>query len=276
MALIKRERADEVAQRAVVLDLADLRREGELIIAAAHREAERVMEAAREQSAELVGSADDRGFALGLDRGIAEGSAQGRREGCDEAKVDFAERLDGLHAAWSDAVSSWEQQREAMLLAAREEVLDFALQLARKIVLRIPAIDPTVVQDQVAEAMTRLLRPSAVTIRINREDRGLVEEVLPGLQQRISSCEHVYLEDDDSVARGGCVVATEHGGIDATLDRQLDRIAEALIGEGTDCSPGSRSVAPPESSTEDTGATDDERSESSVPEPDTDADEPAS
>jgi len=230
MALIKRKRADEVAQRAVVLDLADLRREGEHIIAAAHREAERVMEAARDQSAELVASADDRGYAQGFDRGLGEGLAQGRREGCDEAKGEYAERLDALHAEWTGAVETWEQERESMLLAVREELLAFAIQLARKIVLRVPEVDPTIVQDQVTEALTRLLRPSAVTVLVNRADRALIEDVLPGLQKRLTTCENVYLEEDDTVRRGGCIVRTEHGAIDATLDRQLDRIAHALLG----------------------------------------------
>ncbi|MCP3903360.1 MAG: hypothetical protein GY715_06965 [Planctomycetes bacterium] len=229
MALIKRERADELTQRAIVLDLSDLRREGEHIIAAAHREAERVRETARDQSEELVASADDRGYAQGLERGLGEGREQGRREGSEESKVEYAERLATLHEQWTSALGSWDLQREAMFLAAHEEVLGFAMALARKIVLRLPDVDPTVVQDQVTEAMTRLLRPSAVTVTINAADRALVDDVLPGLQQRITTCRHAYIEEDETVRRGGCIVRTEHGAIDATLDRQLDRIADALL-----------------------------------------------
>ena len=54
--------------------------------------------------------------------------------------------------------------------------------------------------------------------------------MLTDLVERIGQCTHAELRDDPSIGRGGCVISTGRGRIDATIDRQLERISQALLG----------------------------------------------
>ncbi|MCZ6544292.1 MAG: FliH/SctL family protein [Chloroflexi bacterium] len=116
-----------------------------------------------------------------------------------------------------------------MLLAAREDVLKLALAMGEKITHRVIEAEPAAVVDQVAEALALLAKPTAVTISINPADRSILQSVLGDLVESMNLCTHIDLRDDPEVSRGGCVVATDRGHIDATIDRQIQRITDTLL-----------------------------------------------
>ncbi len=229
MPLIKRDNSSQLAKSAVVLDLGDLQREAERIIEQAEDEAKRIIAEANQTAAELNASAGEEGYKEGQVKGHEEGRAEGLKEGRTEAKDEVQARLRSITESWDEALQHWEDERSAMLLAAREDVLIFAFSLARKVVGRVVETTPEVVRDQLAETLARLNRPTSVSVAINPADRPLIEEVLPELAERIIRCEHVEIQEDASISRGGCVVRTASGHIDATIEKQLDRLAESLL-----------------------------------------------
>jgi len=53
----------------------------------------------------------------------------------------------------------------------------------------------------------------------------------------------VEILPDPSVARGGCVVESEFGSINASVDAQIDEIARAVLGEAVPIVPVRKGVA---------------------------------
>ncbi len=228
MALIKGRQADQLASRGFQ-DLGDLKRQAEQMLEAARVEAQKIIDAARTEAGTLIEQAGPQGFAEGRESGLVGGRDEGRRLGRAEMMAEFKTQLDQLMASWTEALAEFESDRNDTLLAAREDVLEFALAMGGKIARRVIEADPTVVQDQVAEALALVTEPTGVTLTINPGDRELVQSVLPGLCAQIGRCDHVELKDDAGVERGGCVVTTGKGHIDATIERQVERIAEVLL-----------------------------------------------
>jgi flagellar biosynthesis/type III secretory pathway protein FliH len=229
MPLVKSEHAHAEAKGAVVLDLGDLRAEAERIVAEARVEAERIVAAARVRERELIEGAAERGYAEGVARGEAEGLEQGRAAGHAAAAAECSERFATIAARWEETLERWESEFVALLQAARDDVLAFAFAMARKVVLRVPEVDPTVVGDQMTEALSYLSRPSAITVVVHPDDRPIIETVLPAVTARLESGLHAHIETDGTITRGGCILRTGHGLVDATLDTQIDRIAASLL-----------------------------------------------
>jgi flagellar assembly protein FliH len=229
MALIKNSNAKRLMKDAVVLDLGDIQRQADALLEHARREADQILADARAAAQKLIDSASEIGHEQGLQKGLEEGSEQGRREGREEVIASLKPQLDELIGNWEKALEQWEREREEMLLAAREDVLRFAFALASKLTHRVIEHDPAVVRDQLAEALSLLCRPSAVSITVNPDDRAHIESVLNEIVTVCGTCEHAELRDDASVSRGGCILRTASGEIDATIDTQLERIAASLL-----------------------------------------------
>jgi len=229
MPLVKEQNADLVQHEAIVLDLGDLRKQAEQIREQARRQAEQIIADARQEAERLAAAAKESARQEGLEAGHAEGEQAGREAGHAEALQQTSEALSNLQQGWTEALERFDAERSQMMLEARQSMLELAVALARKIVKRVPEVDPSVVNDQLAAAIEQMARPADVTIHIHPADRPLVEEAMPELARRFGELQHVNWSEDESMERGGCRITYGKACIDASLDRQLQRITEALL-----------------------------------------------
>ena len=233
MPVLKSEQATEACRDAIVMDLSDVEAEAARIIADARDEERQIVEDAQQQKQRISDEAHDEAYQRGHSEGVEQGMADGRLQGRAEAHEQAAQQLSELQQAWIEAAQSWEMQRQDMDRQARQAVLDFALLFAKKLVHHVIEVDDRVIVDQVAAALSHVLRPLDVNIRINRDDRPTLEQALPKLLEQVNGLEHVRLIDDEAVDRGGCVVNYAQGQIDATIDTQIGRIVELIAPQQT-------------------------------------------
>lgn len=241
MPLVKQQHAAPLVKEAIVLDLGDIGRLASKLRVQAEASASQIVEDAQRESQKLIGEASKQGRAEGHAAGLAQGLEEGRKKGHAEALAASADKLAKLQRSWSEVASQWERQRKDMSREANEAVLHLALALAERVVHRVLEVDRTVIVDQIANALSHVLRPLDPTVKINPADRPLVEEAMPQLVREFSQFDHIELVDDESVSPGGCVVSTGQGSIDAQIETQLERIVETMLPGGTQ----RRDAAPP-------------------------------
>ena len=237
MALIKQANLSEMAREAVVLDLGDLARQGETILARARARAAQVEAEARVERARIIEGAREEGFAAGLAKGLEQGRSEGREQGYAAALAERREALAGLEAQWLKTVEGLSADRDRLLADARRDVLVLATRIARMVTHRQVEANPGVVTEQLAAVLELVMRPSRVQIALNPADRGIAEAALPELARRFSNATHIELTEDAGLTRGSCVARLADGGangtpgglIDASIETQLERIVSALI-----------------------------------------------
>ena len=244
MPLIKHNRTSPVLNEAVVLDLGDLRGQAAAILNEARRQADAIRAEAERDGERIRADAAAQGRAEGLEAGRAAGHAEGVEIGRAEALAQRGPHLDAIIESWTRALAEWNDARRLMLAEARADSVLFSLAVAEKLTHRVIDSDPYVVQDQLAEALALLSRPSACVVTIHPEDRPLVEEAAPSLARQLLEGAEIRLEEDDRQLRGGCRVSVAGGEIDARIETQIARIVDALI-PATPPAPQS-AEAPPE------------------------------
>lgn len=228
MALIRNAAASTLARDAIVLDLGDLQRQGELLKRRAREEAEQTLAAARRERDRLVAGAAEEGRAAGAAEGRAQGLAEGREQGRAEAMEERRAELEALIGGWTAALEEFNARRERMLSEARVDVLKLALQIAERITRRAIQHDPAVVQDQIRAVLAAVARPTRLTLCVHPEDAPIASEILPEVHAAMG--EHAELVVDAALERGSCIARTEEGAkIDASIETQLRRIVEALL-----------------------------------------------
>ena len=231
MPVLKQTNTTPAMREAIVLDLGDIGAQAARIRAAAEAQAAQIIADAQAKSHSLAQQVHEQAQEQGYADGIEKGLVEGREQGHAEALAETAEQLRQLTAAWSQVATDWEQQRVDMEREARQAVLEFALSAAEKIVHRVIEVDETVVIDQVAQALSLVLSAHDASVRIHPVDRPLLEDAMPQLVQELGTLEHIDLADDEEVTPGGCVVAFGQGRIDATIERQLQRLVDLILPE---------------------------------------------
>lgn len=229
MAVIKHTKASALVPDAIVLDLGDLEQQGKSIIERAEREAVRLKNEAQQQATAHAETIREAARAEGYERGHQEGMEAGRAAGHEAALEERRAEFDQLLAGWTETADHFERARIDLIHGAQRDLIQLAITIAERITHRAIELYPDTVVDQVAGVIDLLMRPGKVKIIVHPEDEPLVEQALPGLIARKQSYEHIEIVQDGEVNRGGCLLRTEQGSIDAGVDTQVARIAEALL-----------------------------------------------
>jgi flagellar assembly protein FliH len=150
----------------------------------------------------------------------AEGLAAGREAAAAEL-APAAAALEEAARAMRDAAAASADRLEA-------QAVDLALFLAEKIVGAAVAADPALVVEAVRGALRGLVERERVTVLVHPDDLEQVRGAMAGLVATLGGIEHYEVQAERRVARGGAVVRTPAGDVDARLDVKLQRAREVV------------------------------------------------
>jgi flagellar assembly protein FliH len=153
---------------------------------------------------------------------------EGYSEGLAEARAQTASAIDALAAAEQGIRS----REEKFLRAAERSAVELAIAIAEKIVGGTVAARPEAVLDVVAGALLRTASRHRLAIEVNPDDLELVAESAEGLAAKLGGVQRLDVVAERRIERGGCIVRTEEGEIDARIGSQLERVAELLAEAG--------------------------------------------
>lgn len=176
-------------------------------------------------AAEGESEADLRDRAAAIEReAFSQGYAAGERAGAEAG----AQRADALVRRLSATLDELANLRRTIASQAEHDLVRLALAVARRVVHREIQLDAQLVAALAHVALERLdAGRGPALLKMHPED---IERLKASTTTEWAQSA-IRLVPDASVARGGCVVETAHGRVDATVDRQFSEIAHALLGE---------------------------------------------
>jgi type III secretion system HrpE/YscL family protein len=148
--------------------------------------------------------------------------AHARDEGRTEGRAEVAATLVRLAEARDRALTSLETQ-----------VTEIAFLAATRLVGDALAREPTRIGDVVGPLLARVRRARQVTLRVHPDDRTALASALPTLARESELAGAVTIEADPAVARGGCIVTSDAGVLDARVEVRLDALRAALGADPT-------------------------------------------
>ena len=163
----------------------------------------------------------------GLEADLAAARAEGYEAGLADARRD----LDPAAAALGQALVQAEQERAGAADALEREAAELSLQIAEKVVGGALAVQPERVLEVVRGALRRLVERHTVTILVNPDDLELVREATASLEGALGGIEKLDIQAERRVARGGAILRTVDGELDARIASQLERVRETVESE---------------------------------------------
>lgn len=120
-----------------------------------------------------------------------------------------------------------ENLRERFYAQAEPEIVELVLTIAGKVIGKLVAENPEVIRSVVHEALESALG-DRIVVRLNPEDFSIIMAGDHEFRQIIDKTRRLSFREDESISKGGCVVETEIGTIDAQIETQLGAIRKAL------------------------------------------------
>jgi flagellar assembly protein FliH len=172
------------------------------VLESARAEADAIREAARQEGF-------DAGYAAGL--GAAE-----------QFFAPSVQALATAHAALGD-------ERTRVADDVERHAIDLAVRIAEKALSASLEVRPEHVVDVVRGSLRRLLERDRVLVMVHPEDLDVLREATAELKASLGGIGELDVQAERRVGRGGAIVRTATGEVDARLETQLERARATML-----------------------------------------------
>lgn len=191
----------------------DAEKQAQDIIAKARSEAQAILDNARKEEEEIKSGASQSGYDEGYKNGYSNGE--------DEIKL-LVERLHKI----IEAVMA---RREEILKDTETQIVELVILMTRKVVKIISENQKSVIMSNVLAALKKVKTRGQVNLHVNLEDLKVTSEHINDFIKRLENIEGITVLEDSTVDKGGCIVETDFGAIDARISSQLGELESKIM-----------------------------------------------
>ena len=183
-------------------------------VVVAREEADRIIAESREDAKRIIAEAEGiRSDAVSArDQSLKSGYAEGEAKGL----AQVTEKLIAL-----------DDLRKRFYETAEPEVIKLVVEIAEKIIGRIASQNQELIKSVVRQALEKAIG-ERITVKLHPEDYAVLMAGEHEFKDIIDRTKRLTFREDDSLSKGGCVLETEVGTIDARMETQLAAIKKAL------------------------------------------------
>ena len=160
-------------------------------------------------------------FAKRLEAEISRAKEDGKNEGIAQANAANEARINELEARFSTSAAKLDEQYvkfDEFLKKIEEELGQTAIKIAKEVIDKEISTSSNQIAHHLASSLIKeLSNVKNIEIRVNPEDSDYLKE-------QFSKNEHVKISADDAISKGGVVIISDGGNIDATMQTRLEKL----------------------------------------------------
>ena len=181
---------------------------------------------AKTRAQAIIDAAEARAAAI-----AQEAQRAGYDAGYATGRTEALQQLQPAASALAEAVEA--HRKLAAEMADRIEVTacDFALRVAERVIAGTIEVEPERVVEVIRGALRTMVERERIVIQVNPADLEIVRDALGDLLGSLGGIGQVEVQEERRVLRGGAILRTPEGEIDASIETKLERLAAAVAAE---------------------------------------------
>jgi type III secretion protein L len=159
---------------------------------------------------------------------IVERKQELEEEGKKEKERGFQEGFQEGLMKFNEHVLLFQDKIKEMQYLMQQQVLPLVLKATKKIVGEQIRLEPETIIDVVMQSVKSVLHCKFIKLYLHKQDMDIVEQKKDTIKQLFDQVESFQIEERADVAPGGCVIETERGILNATLESQFRALENAF------------------------------------------------
>ena len=139
-------------------------------------------------------------------------------------------RQEGL-ASMTEMLLKAKQECSQIIAASEPQVVQLALSVAEKIIGHALQADEELLLSITAQAIESVRQQHELVLRVNPDDAVFLRNSRKKLMDMLGRTKDLAVREDPEIERGGCIIETENGTVDAQLKTQLQVLELLLLGD---------------------------------------------
>lgn len=220
-------RAEEIIKEAEETAFEEVRKKTDQAIAEkqiADDESQKLLEEAQRNAAQMRDDTERQVEDVKTDA-YNKGYEAGREEGFKSGNDEVERLIDRIHTVLNKSI----EKRIEIIDEAESQLIDLVLQISRKVIKVVSENQKNVVINNVVQALRKMKSRGDVAIKVNLADLEITTEHTKDFLRMVENVKSITVLEDSSVDKGGCIIETDFGQIDARISSQLKEIEEKIL-----------------------------------------------
>jgi len=152
----------------------------------------------------------------------------GYSEGIHEGRTREKQEISLALASVEKLIKTLKTLKTELLERFEADILSLSMAVAEKVIHKEVSINRDVIVAVLKDTIRHVKDKEGLRIRLNPDDYKYIIEIKPEFLNNYSEMSNVKFEVDGQIQRGGAIIETNFGEMDAQLDHQLQRMKESL------------------------------------------------
>lgn len=129
---------------------------------------------------------------------------------------------------WNEEIFHLEEEMFKLKAEMQKTLLPLVMLAIRKILGKELEVHPEALVDVIANALKSVSQHRKITIYVRKADLELLEKERPRIKGLFENLQSLTLASKDEIEEGSCVIETERGILNVSIESQLKAIEEAF------------------------------------------------
>ena len=218
----------------VVFNFEDLRARCDAHVEQVRQQTQQMIDNARAEAESTAHRLLEDARQEGQKEGLREANQEIERRSRQLAEKMSAEKLHATLPALRQAAEELHRERDRWLTEWEATAIQLCISVAERILHQRLAVQPDLVLPMMSEVLQLAAGNPEISLKMHPDDVALLGDRAVEIVRGQSGCAEVNIIADPDITRGGCLVESRHGEIDARIEKQLDRIAAELLEQDLD------------------------------------------
>ncbi|MCL2791609.1 MAG: flagellar assembly protein FliH [Spirochaetaceae bacterium] len=214
----------EEAKQSAFEEIKKGKNEAQKLVQEASDQAAEVEKAASEKSEYLIKEASEKVAIIEKDAYDA-GYKDGLEKGFESGKGEVERLIEKVHQVLSAAI----EKRNAIIEESETQLINLVLLISQKVIKVISENQKNVVINNVIQALRKLKTRGEVVVRVNLDDVKLTTDHVKDFMKMVDNVRSITVLEDSTVDKGGAIIETDFGEIDARISSQLNEIKDKIL-----------------------------------------------
>ncbi len=219
--------ADQIVKNAEDAAFAQVKQHSDqaaVIKSQAQKEAQDIVEKAKADAQNIISSAKVEEKSL-FEKAKSDGFKAGHEEGYKAGNEEAQRLVERIHKM----IEAVQAKRQEILDNTEQQIVNLVILIARKVVKIMSENQKSVIMSNVLQALKKVKGSGDVVLRVNLADVKLTTEHIKDFIHQVENIKNISVVEDSSVEKGGCIVETDFGAIDARISSQLNELETQIL-----------------------------------------------
>jgi len=154
---------------------------------------------------------------------------EGITKGKEDGKKEVLKQLAPLKDMLKKMIEQIEHTQTAILKQEEKSILHLCIQMAQKIIHTEIQQNPQVIRANLQEGLKSVGRHKITAIKLNPRDLDFLQNCKKDISQSILNLKEVDLKSDPNLLPGGCLIQTDLGYVDASIENQFQELKKPFV-----------------------------------------------